>query len=465
MKDLTEGNIPKQIFYFTLPMLIGNIFQQLYNTVDSIVIGKFEGTEALAAVGSSFPVIFLLVALLMGITMGATILISQYFGAKDFENVKKTVTTTYIFLFFASILTTILGLTFSSNILKLLNTPPSVLPLVQSYLNIMFIGMVAMFGYNTISAILRGVGDSKTPLIFLIIASIINILLDLLFVGVFRWGVAGVAWATVIAQTSSFIFGLFYLKKNNSILYVTFKDLTFDTKIFIKSLKIGVPTGVQQTLFSLGMLAVQRMVNSFGEVTMAAYTAAGRIDSFALMPFMNFGTAISTFVGQNIGANKLHRVKKGYLTTVLMTSVTAIFVTITLYFFGEPLIKLFDSNPDVVNIGLRKIRIVSTFYILIGIMFVTLGVIRGAGEAFVPMIISILTLWLIRIPVASFLIPHLGSDGIWWSFPIGWMVGITLSLIYYNSGRWKNKGVVKNKAKDVNEDKSEMEMEVAIDAR
>ncbi|SES96631.1 MATE family efflux transporter [Anaerobranca gottschalkii] len=466
MKDLTQGNIPKQIFYFTLPMLIGNVFQQLYNTVDSIVIGKFEGTEALAAVGSSFPIIFLLVALLMGITMGATILVSQYFGAKDFRMVKKTVTTTYIFLFFASLLTTIIGLTFSSNILLFLNTPPSVLPLAQTYLNIMFIGMVSMFGYNAISAILRGVGDSKTPLIFLIISSVINILLDLLFVGVFRWGVAGVAWATIIAQTSSFIFGLYYLRKNNSILYVSLKDLTFDKGIFAKSLKIGIPTGIQQTLFSLGMLAVQRMVNSFGEITMAAYTAAGRIDSFAIMPFMNFGTAISTFVGQNIGANKLHRVKKGYLTTVLMTTVTAAFVTITLYFLGEPLIKLFDSNPDVINIGLRKIRIVSTFYILIGIMFVTLGVIRGAGDAFVPMIISILTLWLIRIPVASLLIPYLGSDGIWWSFPIGWAVGIVLSLGYYSTGRWKNKAVIKHKPLvEVDEDDSEFKMEVATNAR
>lgn len=443
MRDLTEGNIPKQIFYFTLPMLIGNVFQQLYNTVDSIIIGRFEGTDALAAVGASFPIIFLLVALLMGITMGATILISQYFGAKDFEMVKKTITTTYIFLFFASIFITIVGLLSSSHILRFLNTPESVLPHAQTYLNILFIGMVAMFGYNAISAILRGVGDSKTPLLFLVISSIINIALDLLFVAVFRWGVAGVAWATVIAQTSSFAFGLFYLSYKKSILSVNIRHLTFDKGIFAKSLKIGIPTGVQQTLFSLGLIAMQKMVNDFGANTMAAFTAAGRIDSFAIMPIMNFGTAVSTFVGQNIGAGKLHRVKKGYLTTVAMGTAVSLFVTLGLFIFGEALIRMFDSNPEVVQIGFRKIQIVSGFYAVVAIMFITTGVLRGAGDVLMPMVVSIVTLWLIRIPVAAYLSPRLGSDGIWWSIPIGWIVGLILSVGYYSTGLWKNKAVVK----------------------
>lgn len=443
MRDLTEGNIPKQIFYFTLPMLIGNIFQQLYNTVDSIIIGQFEGTDALAAVGASFPIIFLLVALLMGITMGATILISQYFGAKDFEKVKKTISTTYIFLFFASIAMTIVGLLTSSHILRFLNTPESVLPHAQTYLNIMFIGMVSMFGYNAISAILRGVGDSKTPLLFLVISSIINIALDLLFVAAFGWGVAGAAWATVIAQSSSFAFGLFYLSHKKSLLSVNIKDMAFDKEIFVKSLKIGIPSGVQQTVFSLGMIAMQRMVNDFGSYTMAAFTAAGRIDSFAIMPIMNFGAAISTFVGQNIGAGKIHRVKKGYLTTLAMCTAVSLFVTALLFIFGESLLKMFDSNPEVVQIGMRKIQIVSGFYVVVGVMFITTGLLRGAGDALMPMVISLATLWLIRIPVAYFLIPYLGSDGIWWSIPAGWVIGLFLSVGYYTTGRWKSKAIVK----------------------
>lgn len=442
MRDLTEGNIPKQIFYFTLPMLIGNVFQQLYNTVDSIIIGRFEGTDALAAVGASFPIIFLLVSLLMGVTMGATILISQYFGAKDFEMVKKTVGTTYIFLFFASIATTIIGLLFSKHILALLNTPDSVLPLAQTYLNIMFIGMVSTFGYNAISAILRGVGDSKTPLTFLIIASVINIALDLLFVGVFRWGVAGVAWATVIAQSCSFFFGLYHLSKTKSLLSVNIKEMVFDKLIFLKCLKIGIPSGIQQTLFSLGMIALQGLVNSFGSNTMAAYTAAGRIDAFALMPIMNFGQAISTFVGQNIGANKMHRVKKGYITTIIMSSAMALFVTISLFVFGEPLMRMFDSNPEVVAIGMRKIQIVSLFYVVVSIMFITTGVLRGAGDTMVPLFISMITLWIIRVPVAYLLTPRLGSDGIWWSIPSGWTLGLILTVGYYSTGKWKSKAVV-----------------------
>lgn len=451
MRDLTEGNIPKQIFYFTMPMLIGNVFQQLYNTVDSIIIGRFEGTDALAAVGASFPIIFLLVGLLMGITMGSTILISQYFGAKDFQMVKKTVTTTYIFLFFASIFMTIVGLLFSGNILALLNTPDSVLPLAQTYLNIMFIGMVSMFGYNAISAILRGVGDSKTPLIFLIISSVINIGLDLLFVGVFGWGVAGVAWATVIAQTCSFAFALYHLSRSGSLLSVNIKEMVFDMPIFKKSLKIGIPSGIQQTVFSLGLITMQGMVNSFGSTTMAAYTAASRIDSFAIMPIMNFGAAISTFVGQNIGANKMHRVKKGYITTLIMSSAIAVAVSVALFTLGEPLMKMFDSNPEVVAIGVRKIQIVSVFYVVVAIMFITLGVLRGAGDAMVPMFVSVATLWLVRVPVSYLLIPHFGSDGIWWSIPSGWMLGLVLSLGYYSTGRWKSKAVIKHDKKIIDQ--------------
>ena len=461
MSDLTKGNIPKQIFYFTMPMLIGNVFQQLYNTVDSIIIGQFEGSSALAAVGASFPIMFLLVALLMGITMGATILISQYYGAKDFEMVKRTVGTTYIFLFFSSIFLSIFGLIFSKHILVLLNTPESVLPLAQTYLQIIFIGSISMFGFHAVSAILRGVGDSKTPLLFLGISSVINIALDLLFVAVFGWGVAGVAWATVIAQTSSFAFGLYYLSRKKSLLSINIKEMYFDKEIFAKCLKIGIPSGVQQTLFSLGMIALQGLVNSYGEATMAAYTAAGRIDSFALMPIMNFGTAISTFVGQNLGANKPERVKKGYITTILMSTAISLFVTVSIFLFGESLMRMFDSNPAVVAIGMRKMKIVSLFYVVVSTMFITTGVLRGAGDAMIPMFISIVTLWVIRVPVAYYLSPRIGSDGIWWSIPSAWVIGLVLSVGYYSTGKWKNKVVVKHRPVVV-EEEEEFEKEPAF---
>ncbi|WP_425448205.1 MATE family efflux transporter [Dethiothermospora halolimnae] len=443
MKDLTKGHEGKLIFYFALPMLIGNIFQQLYNTVDSIIVGNFLGKEALAAVSTSFPVLFLLISLIMGITMGSTILISQFYGAKDYANLKKTIDTTYIFLFVGSILITILGLVLSGPILKLLNTPGNILPQAKSYINVIFIGIVAMFGYNSISAILRGLGDSKTPLKFLIISTILNIILDVLFIVVFKFGVSGAAWATVIAQGFSFIYGIYHLNKHHEVLKFNVKDMEFDKAIFFKSLKIGLPSGVQQVLFSLGMMAIQSIINPFGETTMAAFGAGSRLNSFGTMPIMNFGSAISAFVGQNLGAGKNERVKKGYKYTLLMSVSMSIIITVLVFIFGEKMVWLFNKDPEVIKIGTSYLKIVSSFYAVVSIMFITTGVLRGAGDTFVPMIISILTLWLIRIPVATFLSERIGTNGIWASVPAGWTIGMVLTIGYYMSGRWKKKVVIK----------------------
>lgn len=443
MKDLTKGHEGKLIFYFALPMLIGNIFQQLYNTVDSIIVGNFLGKEALAAVSTSFPVLFLLISLIMGITMGSTILISQFYGAKDYENLKKTIDTTYIFLFVGSILITILGLVLSGPILKLLNTPGNILPQAKSYINVIFIGIVAMFGYNSISAILRGLGDSKTPLKFLIISTILNIILDVLFIVVFKFGVSGAAWATVIAQGFSFIYGIYHLNKHHEVLKFNVKDMEFDKAIFFKSLKIGLPSGVQQVLFSLGMMAIQSIINPFGETTMVAFGAGSRLNSFGTMPIMNFGSAISAFVGQNLGAGKNERVKKGYKYTLLMSVSMSIIITVLVFIFGEKMVWLFNKDPEVIKIGTSYLKIVSSFYAVVSIMFITTGVLRGAGDTFVPMIISILTLWLIRIPVATFLSERIGTNGIWASVPAGWTIGMVLTIGYYMSGRWKKKVVIK----------------------
>ena len=243
MKDLTQGNEGKLIFYFALPMLIGNIFQQLYNTVDSIIVGNTLGKEALAAVGASFPIIFLLVSLIMGIAMGSTILIAQFFGAGKLDEVKKTIDTTYIFIFFSALAATIIGFATSGPILKLLRTPDEVFPMAKTYLDIIFAGIIVMFGFNSISAILRGLGDSKTPLYFLIISTLVNIGLDLLFIKVFNWGVAGAAWATVIAQGVSFLLGAIYLHKTHEFFSFNFNKMAFERQLFITSIKIGLPGG------------------------------------------------------------------------------------------------------------------------------------------------------------------------------------------------------------------------------
>ncbi len=442
MRDLSVGPAGKQIFLFALPMLLGNVFQQLYNIVDTIIIGRYIGTDALAAAGASFPVIFVLISLVIGITTGTTIIISQYFGAKDFEAVKRAIDTAFIFLFFASLVLTILGVLTIGYIWQLIGLPEHLFADATTYFNIFAIGLVLMFGYNATSAILRGLGDSKTPLYFLIISTFLNIGFDLLFVLVFNWGIAGVAFATVLAQGIAFALSIWYLNRTHKIIRFAYKGLVFDREIFKNSLRIGIPTGLQHTFVALGMMALLTIVNRFGTNTIAAYTVAGRIDSFAALPAMNFGLALSTFVGQNIGAKKLERIKDGLRATLIMTSVISIMVSLVAWFFGRELMRVFTTDIEVIEIGYSYLVIVSSFYIIFSAMFVTQGVLRGAGDTIVSMFITLFSLWVLRIPASYLLSQHFGTDGIWWGIPVAWLFGFVASLIYYRSGRWKTKGVV-----------------------
>ncbi|MBT7827434.1 MAG: MATE family efflux transporter [Bacteroidetes bacterium] len=447
MIDLTQGKEGKQILRFALPMLLGNVFQQLYNIVDSAVIGQVEGTEALGAVGASFPLIFVLISMIIGLASGSTIIISQYFGAKDIENVKKTIETMFIYLFFASIAVSIIGISLSGPIFSMLDVAPEVLPLAKTYFNIYIGGIVLLFGFNGTAAILRGLGDSKTPLYFMIIATVMNIGLDLLFIIVFKWGVMGAAVATLISQGGAFISSIIYLNRTHDIFQITLSKLRFDRDIFNKSMRIGLPSGLQQTFVALGMLALIKIVNIYGTTTLAAYTVAGRIDMFAALPAMNFAAALSAFVGQNIGANKIDRVRNGYRATLLMSSGISIAVTIFVVFFGNSLMGLFSKDPDVVRIGHEYLIIVSSFYILFSFMFMTNAVLRGAGDTVAPMIITLLALWVIRVPASYLLSLKFGETGIWWGIPAAWGFGAVFSYIYYKTGRWKNKGVIKHAVK------------------
>lgn len=444
MRDLTTGHEGKQILFFTLPMLLGNVFQQLYNIVDTIIIGHYIGKEALAAAGASFPVIFVLISLVIGITISTNIIIAQYYGAKDMKNVKKTIDTAFIFLFFASIVLTALGLVFSESLFSLISLPRHLIPLAVEYFNIYAAGLVFMFMFNATSAILRGLGDSKTPLYFLIIASVLNIIFDLVFVLVFNWGVSGVAFATVLAQAIAFFMAIAYLSRTHKLIRFQLFGLTFDKDIFKKSLKIGIPSGFQHTFVALGMMALITIVNKFGTATIAAYSIAVRIDSFAAMPAINFSYALSTFVGQNMGAGKSSRVKKGLIYTLLMTSVVSITVTLAVYLFGYEIMKAFTSDAEVVNIGRKYLIIVSSFYLIFSAMFVTSGILRGAGDTIASMFISLLSLWALRVPLAYILSQNYGAIGIWWSIPIGWLFGFIASLLYYHSGKWKSKAIIKN---------------------
>ncbi len=442
MKDLTKGKESSLILKFALPMLFGNVFQQLYNVVDSIIVGNFIGKEALAAVGASFPLIFAFLSLIIGIASGSTIVISQYFGAKEIEKVKRTIDTLFIFLFFASIVISIVGIILSENIFRFLKLPEEVIPQAKIYFNIFIGGVIVSFGFNGTSAILRGLGDSKTPLYFLIVSTFANIAFDLLFVLVFKWGIAGVAIASVLAQGGAFLTAVIYLNRKHEIIQFSLTNLIFDKTIFKKSLRIGLPTGIQQTFVAIGMTALIGIVNRFGTNVIAAYSVVMRIGSLATLPAMNFAQALSTFVGQNIGARKMERVNTGLIATLKMSSLVSLGVSAFVLLGATFLMDLFTNDPEVIRIGKEYLLIVGGFYVVFSAMFIISGVMRGAGDTLIPMFLSLISLWIIRIPGAWILSDYFGEIGIWWSMPIGWIVGLILSFAYYLTGNWKKKAII-----------------------
>lgn len=445
MKDFTSGNEARQIFSFAIPMLFGNLFHQLYNVVDSIIVGRFIGEEALAAVGASFPIVFTLIALVLGIGIGASVVISQYFGAQNYDKVREASDTIHVFLIISSLALSVIGILCSKSIFRLLELPEELVEPASTYLNIFFLGLIFMFGFNGTTAILRGIGDAKTPLYFLVIATLVNIVLDLLFILVFKWGVAGAAWATVLSQAGAYFSAIIYLNRNNHLVRFNPLKVTFNKAIFWQSVRIGLPTGLQQTFVALGGLFMFRFINPFGTNVIAAYSAANRIDSMASLPAMNFSAALSGFVGQNIGANKLHRVRSGLKATLIMSSVACVIMTIGILLCGEEIMSLFTTNKEVVRIGYEYLVIISSFYILFSVLFSFTGVLRGAGDTLIPMFITLISLWVIRIPLAWLLSSYfnLGEQGVWWSIPIGWIFGATGAFLYYKGGKWKNKGVIR----------------------
>ena len=445
MKDLTTGHEGKSIFFFAMPMLIGSLFQQLYNTADSIIVGRFIGKEAMAAVSGANPIMFLLVAALMGVSLGFSILVSQFYGSGDLKKVKATIDTTYILLFIGSILISILGIVFGGPMLKLMNTPESVFAQSKLYLTIIFSGILFSAGYNSVSAILRGLGDSVTPLYFLIIATILNIVLDLTFIVVLRMGVEGVALATIMAQAVSFIISIIYLNKKHEVLKFKIKGIVYDNKIFKDGLRLGLPSGVQQMLFSIGNMALQFLVNSYGTSAMAAFGAGLRIENFISLPIMNLGSAVSTFVAQNIGAGENQRVKKGIRESIKMTLVLAVTVIALILLFRENLIALFNTDKDVIKIGSSYLFIIGPFFLFIGTSFVLSSAMKGAGDSMFALISSIVSLWLGRLPASYMLSKFFGTDGIWMGIPFGWTLGLIVTVIYYKKGHWKTKAIVNHR--------------------
>lgn len=446
MTDMTKGSPYKLILMFSLPLLIGNIFQQLYNMVDSVVVGNFIGDSALAAVGTGFPVIFMLTSMFMGIGIGATVMISQFYGGGELEKVNETISTIYTAMMIASLPLMLIGMLIARPLLLLMKVPDDgTLEYATTYMVVIFAGVVGTLGFNINAGILQGLGDSKTSLLFLLIACIGNTGLDLLFVLVFKWGVFGVAFATIIAQIASWIFGIRFINKHYDGFHIRPFHFKFNKTLFAKAMKLGIPAGIQQTLFSVGIMVMQTLVNGYGTAFMAGFNGANKIDSFAFMPIQSFATAMTTYAGQNIGAGLHDRLKQGTKAGMVLSIACSLIITVIVYPLSGTLMKMFSQDPAVIQSGVSYLHCMLPFIFILAANFVFNSVMRGAGESIIPMISSFVGLWLARIPAAYVIAHFWGKDFIFFSYPVGWVFGILIAGIYYYTGRWKNKGLTHTK--------------------
>ncbi len=448
-QDMTVGKPASNLIRFAVPLLIGNIAQQLYSTVDSIVVGQFVGDGALAAIGASGPAINLLLVLFMGVSVGASIMTSQYYGAKDKNSLSLAVGTTMTATLLTSLLITVIGPLITPWMMRVLQTPADIYDMACQYLVILFLGMLGSAYYNIISGILRGLGDSIMPLIFLMVACGLNIVLDVLFVAGFKMGIAGAAWATIISQLISSILCIWRMLRMKDVMEITLKTLVPRKNLVFQLIRLGLPSGLTQAIFSFAMVIVQSLTNSFGTEIIAVSTVVMRVDGFAMMPNFTFGTAMSTFAGQNIGANRMDRVEKGTKDGMRIGIIVSAILVALILIFGRYLMELFTSTEAVIQGAVHMMRILAVGYIAMGVTQILSGVMRGAGDTMTPMWISIITTVVIRVPIAyglEFLTRNgnpMGSpDCIFISLLASWVIGAVLTVITYRWGRWKKKSII-----------------------
>ncbi|MGN1329244.1 MAG: MATE family efflux transporter [Eubacterium sp.] len=440
VKDLSQGKPSKVLWSFSLPLLGSVIFQQLYNIADSFVAGKFIGDNALAAVGNGYEVTLIYLAFAFGCNIGCSVVLSQLFGAKRYKDLKTAVNTNFIFSGVLCLTLMLLGFVFMKPLLHLINTPDSIMDDTVLYLNIYTGGLLFLFFYNISTGIFSALGDSKTPFIFLAISSVTNIIVDILFVTVFKMGIAGVAWATFICQGISCVLSLVVVFNRLKKIKCE-KPQIFSTPLFKKIIKIAVPSILQQGFVSVGNIFIQSIVNSFGTSVIAGYAAAIKINNFAVTCFNTLGTAMSNYSAQNIGAGKLDRVKQGYKAGISLSGGIALGFSIIFLLLRNQLIGLFmnSSTSDALAVGIKFTVIVSPFFALIAIKIATDGLIRGAG-AMECFMISTFTDLLLRVTLAFVFSKFFGSTGIWIAWPVGWSVATVISLTFYFKGSWrKNK--------------------------
>ncbi len=443
---LTEGNIKKKIITFALPIFWGNLFQQLYNIVDALVIGNSVGGTALAAVSSTGPLIFLLVGFFGGLFTGVGVTISRYFGAKDEENIQKSVSTAVGFGLIAGVCLSIVGFFLSPLILRLTNTPPSVMGDAKIYVQTYFCGIIFLVLYNTASGIFQAIGDSKHPLYYLIISSILNVVLDIIFVIYLGLGVGGAAIATVIAQAVSVAFAFHRLLRINAIYRVSIKNIHINWPILSQMLKIGLPAGMQNSIIAFANIFVQSNINTFDAAAMAGNGAYAKLEGFAFIPITSFSMALTTFVSQNIGANKPKRVREGARFGILTSLFLAELVGILFFIFAPFLISLFNTDPAIVAIGVRRAHICGLFYFLLSFSHSAAGILRGASKSIVPMIIMLLCWCLIRVTYITIITNYIPSISvIFAAYPITWFLSSLLFLLYYFKSPWiKNLCITSN---------------------
>lgn len=436
-QSLTEGVIWKKLLLFALPIFLGNLFQQLYNTVDALIVGHFMDKAALAAVTSSGSLIFLLVGFFNGIAMGAGVVISKCFGAKDYEKLRLVIHTNVAFGIVMGVALTILGVTCTPIILRWMGTPPNVLPNSIAYFRMYFCGAIFIVLYNNFVGILQAVGDSKHPLYYLIFSSAINVVLDLLFIGVFKWGVWSAAFATTIAQGVSTVMAFCRLIRTKGVYQLHIREIRIHKNSLRNIVGFGLPSGLQNSVISIANVVVQSNINAFGDAAMAGCGSYSKIEGFAFLPVTCFAMGLSTFVGQNLGARKYDRVNQGVRFGVLCSTLLAEVVGICVFTFAPQLIGLFSDTPEVIAFGVRQAKVISLFYFLLAFSHCIAGIMRGAGKATVPMTIMLAVWCVLRITyitIAVRLVPQI--EVVFSAYPLTWSISSILFLIYFLKADW-----------------------------
>lgn len=440
IKDLTKGEVRPVLWGFTIPMFISVVFQQLYNIADSAIAGKFAGEDALAAVGASYPITMIFMAIAIGCNVGCAVVISRYFGAGDIRRMKTAISTTLIAGSVLAVVLMIVGMLLSVSLLRMINTPMNIFSASDVYLKIYIGGILFVFLYNVATGIFTALGDSKTPLYFLVGSSVGNIVLDLLFVIVFQWGVAGVGWATFIAQGIACVLALLtLLRRVRKMPSGHGKIMIYSYSMLKLICRIAVPSILQQSFVSIGNIFIQSLVNSFGSGVIAGYSAAIKLNTFTITSFSTLGNGLSSFTAQNLGAGKPERVKKGFLAGITMGWLIAVPFIVLFFFFGDIVLRLFMENMmgEAVVTGKEFLRIASPFYVIISVKLIADGVLRGSN-AMLGFMIATFTDLILRVILAYVFAEFFGSTGIWLSWPVGWTIAAVISLSFYRSTMRKN---------------------------